>query len=84
MAEDREEIFAELTYVESSFDPCLFFLPLNACEKKEQGNIGFAGLVLLDVDDFAQGGNLRRQSKMQELREKLRVYKVLQGISEGW
>ena len=57
----------ELGYVESTFDPCLYILPYLAAENP-RGSRGCAGLVLLDVDDFLQGGNHRHGDLMEKLR----------------
>ena len=58
-----------LDYRESSFDPCLYYLEYTAEDGLELPRRGCAGVVLLDVDDFVQGGNKRHQQKMQALRE---------------
>ena len=66
----------QLGYVESVFDPCLYYLPANQSEIDE-GNYKFmvAGIVLLDVDDFCQGGNDRHQGLMATLRTQLKFGK---------
>lgn len=65
----------ELGYTESVFDPCLYYLKPTAEEIKEFGTLGVAGVVLLDVDDFCQGGNQRHEMLMGELRTKLKFGK---------
>ena len=62
-------------YAESIYDPCLFILPYDAAETAEGSKVGCAGLVLLDVDDFAQGGNQRHESLMEKLKERFRFGK---------
>ena len=64
-----------LNYVESVFDPCLYFLPSIPEEKTSPEQFTVAGVVLLDVDDFCQGGNDRRQSQMAKLRTQLKFGK---------
>ena len=67
-------LLLSLGYEESVFDPCLYFLkptPEELGEKK----MFVAGVVLLDVDDFCQGGNERHHSLMAELRTKLKFGK---------
>jgi hypothetical protein len=39
------------------------------------GILGVAGLLLVDVDDFTQGGNTRHQALMEQLRTILKVGK---------
>ena len=56
------KVLISLGYAESIYDPCLFILPYDAAETAEGFKVGCAGLVLLDVDDFAQGGNQRHES----------------------
>ena len=65
----------ELGYSESVFDPCLYYLKPNSDELNEHGNLYAAGVVLLDVDDFCQGGNQRHQDLMAVLRTKLKFGK---------
>ena len=72
----------ELTYKESVFDPCLFFLPANSEELSRYGPLGVAGVVLLDVDDFCQGGGPRHEELMGELRKRLKFGKW-KNIYEG-
>ena len=67
-------VLAELGYQESTFDPCLYYLPFTA-EENPTGKRGCAGLVLLDVDDFLQGGNLRHGALMEKLRGKFKFGK---------
>ena len=62
----------ELNYKESIFDPCLLEL-LN--ERAPGQVLGAAGVVLLDVDDFCQGGIGRRQEDMGVLRTRLKFGK---------
>ena len=64
----------ELGYLESTFDPCLYFLPYLGAENP-RGLRGCAGLVLLDVDDFLQGGNPRHGGLMEKLRQRFRFGK---------
>jgi len=72
-------ILLELTYKESSFDPCLFYLPYNQAERERMPlGMGCAGVVLLDVDDFAQGGNDRHAKLMEELKKHLKFGKWVQ------
>ena len=68
-------VLVSLGYSESVYDPCLFFLPFNVKERETGANRGCAGLVLLDVDDFVQGGNDRHQLLMEELRGRFRFGK---------
>ena len=42
----------EVGYLESVFDPCLYYLKPNESKMAEFGKFGVAGIVLLDVDDF--------------------------------
>ena len=65
----------ELGYSESVFDPCLYYLKPTAEELEHLGELGVAGVVLLDVDDFCQGGNERREELMNQLRAKLKFGK---------
>ena len=64
----------ELGYVESVFDPCLYYLKVSEDEAADQKYI-VAGIVLLDVDDFCQGGNARHQELMNQLRSRLKFGK---------
>eukprot|EP00435_Cladocopium_sp_Y103_P060316 s936_g22.t1 len=64
-----------LGYTESVFDPCLYYLKPTAEEIETYGTLGVAGVVLLDVDDFCQGGNQRHEMLMNELRTKLKFGK---------
>ena len=68
-----------LGYQESVFDPCLFYLPYNEKELEELGGVGkargCAGVVLLDVDDFVQGGGIRHAELMGQLRERFKFGK---------
>ena len=64
----------ELGYLESTFDPCLYFLPYLETENP-RGLRGCAGLVLLDVDAFLQGGNPRHGGLMERLRQRFRFGK---------
>ena len=77
-------VLKELGYLESTFDPCLYVLPFTAEEDQagrrdvqegQHGRRGCAGLVLLDVDDFLQGGNPRRRDLMERLRGRFRFGK---------
>ncbi len=74
----------ELGYKESSFDPCLYFLPATAADRRELGlvNVGVAGVILTDVDDLLQGGGSRHQQLMGELQSKLRFGKCNTGGGE--
>ena len=69
-------LLVDLGYKECSFDPCLYVLVYTKTECDEQAEPqGAAGYVLLDVDDFAQGGNSRHQELMERLRTQLRFGK---------
>lgn len=75
----------ELGYQESVFDPCLFHLPPTPEKLQDGPRLQVAGVVLLDVDDFCQGGNARRQALMDKLRTKLKFGKwknVFDGSAE--
>ena len=65
----------ELGYNESVFDPCLYYLRPNEKEKASVERFVVAGVVLLDVDDFCQGGNQRHEDLMGELRKRLKFGK---------
>ena len=65
----------ELNYKESIFDPCLYYLELQSEERAPGQVLGVAGVVLLDVDDFCQGGNERHQELMGALRTRLKFGK---------
>ena len=65
----------ELNYKESVFDPCLYYLPPTEEELRNGPPLQVAGVVLLDVDDFCQGGNQRHQELMNQLRSKLKFGK---------
>ena len=65
----------ELGYQESVFDPCLYYLPPNDQEINNGPKLQVAGVVLLDVDAFCQGGNERHQKLMTDLRGKLKFCK---------
>ena len=65
----------ELNYKESIFDPCLYFLELLDEERAPGQLLGVAGVVLLDVDDFCQGGSGRHQELMGVLRTRLKFGK---------
>ena len=73
------KMLLSLNYVESVFDPCLFFLPYNNDElpvaKNVSGGRGCAGIVLLDVEDFLQGGNERHEQLMDRLRQRFKLGK---------
>ena len=71
-----------LGFRESVYDPCLFFLPFDEKEKAAGACRGCAGLVLLDVDDFVQGGNERHCALMEQLRTRFRFGKW-RSIYEG-
>ena len=62
-----------LGYLESIFDPCLFYLPYNHAAGSQTR--GCAGVVLLDVDDFLQGGAARHGELMDQLRQRFRFEK---------
>ena len=68
------KVLSELGYFESTFDPSLYYLPFLA-EENPQRLRGCAGLVLLDVDDFVQGGNPRHELLMESLRQRFRFGK---------
>ena len=75
----------ELGYSESALDPCLYHLPAIDDEREYGNQFYTAGIVLLDVDDFCQGGNARHESLMANLRTKLKFGKwkdVYQGSAE--
>ena len=65
----------ELGYAESVFDPCLFYLRPDADEIANGPELQVAGIVLLDVDDFCQGGGQRHQDLMPQLRTRLKFGK---------
>ena len=67
-------VLDQLGYLASTFDPCLYYLPFLAAENPLHQR-GCAGLVLLDVDDFVQGGNDRRSELMEVLRKQFRFGK---------
>ena len=69
-----EEFLPELGYKASTFDPCLYYLPFTEDENPERRR-GCAGLVVLDVDDFLQGGNPRHGELMEKLRGRFRFGK---------
>ena len=64
-----------LQYKESVFDSCLYYLPAIQEEKSGPDDFMVAGVVLLDVDDFCQGGNQRHQDLMATLRTQLKFGK---------
>ena len=64
-------VLGELGYCKSTFDPCLYYHPYNNDENPEKWR-GCAGLVLLDVDDFLQGGNDRHGQLMEDLRTRFK------------
>ena len=68
-------LLMSLGYNESIFDPCFYYLKANPEEIKEGGKFSVAGVVLLDVDDFCQGGNKRHDELMAQLRTKLKFGK---------
>ena len=68
-------LLLELGYSESIFDPCLYYLKQIPSEYHPEDRYGVAGVVLLDVDDFCQGGNDRHANLMAELRTKLKFGK---------
>ena len=70
-----QKALISLEYRESSFDPCLYYLPYTPEEVEGKDSRGCAGVVLLDVDDFIQGGNQRHQEKMEVLRLRFRFGK---------
>ena len=63
-------------YVESALDPCLMMLPASS------GPLKLDGVVLLDVDDFLQGGTARHHRCMEELRRELKFGKWKQHRGE--
>ena len=69
------KVLLSLGYSESIYDPCLFILHYNAEERAQGASFGCAGLVLLDVDDFAQGGGARHKQLMLKLKERFRFGK---------
>ena len=75
-------VLDQLGYIESTFSPCLYYLPFLASENPHRQR-GCAGLVLLDVDDFVQGGNSRHGELMETLRKQFRFgkWRVIFGSS---
>ena len=73
--EDGETRTVTLGYLESTFDLCLYYLPF-AAEENPNNHRRFAGLVLLDVDDFVQGGNAQHCELMEQLRTKFKFGKL--------
>ena len=75
-------VLDQLGYIESTFDPCLYYLPFLAAENPHRQR-GCAGLVLLDVDDFVQGGNSHHGELMEILRKQFRFgkWRVIFGSS---
>ncbi|CAE7348803.1 RE1, partial [Symbiodinium necroappetens] len=69
------KVLLSLGYSESIYDPCLFILHYNAEERAQGASLGCAGLVLLDVDDFAQGGGARHKQLMLKLKDRFRLGK---------
>ena len=67
------KVLLALGYRESIYDPCLLILHYNDEERASGAKVGCAGLVLLDVDDFAQGP--RHESLMLKLKERFRFGK---------
>eukprot|EP00913_Durusdinium_trenchii_P018599 g17477.t1 len=68
-------LLLSLEYIESVLDPCLYYLPANEEERNNGVKFQVAGIVLLDVDDFCQGGNSRHEALMSTLRTKLKFGK---------
>ena len=68
-------VLLELGYQESVFDPCLYYLEFNEAEVDGGAHRGCAGIVLLDVDDFVQGGGDRHQSLMERLKDRFKFGK---------
>ena len=68
-------LLLDLGYTESVFDPCFYFLKALKSEIQDGSKFGVAGVVLLDVDDFCQGGGARHQELMSQLRTKLKFGK---------
>ena len=68
-------LLLSLEYTESVLDPCLYYLPANEEERNNGVKFQVAGIVLLDVDDFCQGGNSRHEALMSTLRTKLKFGK---------
>ena len=58
----------------SVFDPCLYYLKVTEYEARDL-KMSVAGVVMLDVDDFCQGGNSRHQGFMDKLRAQLKLGK---------
>ena len=78
-------VLLELGYSESIFDPCLYYLEFDESERSAGAHRGCAGVVLLDVDDFVQGGNRRHQALMETLKLRFRFGKwrtVFEGYGE--
>ena len=61
----------QLGYVESSADPCLYFL------RGEQGELH--GVISVATDDLLHGGNEQHWSKMKWLNENYRMGKFSKG-----
>ena len=66
----------QMGYVESALDPCLMLLPARS------GPLKLDGVVLLDVDDFLQGGTAWHHQCMEELRMELKFGKWKQHRGE--
>ena len=60
-----------LGYLEALFDPCFLYLHI----QNEKGVTILAGIVLVDVDDFLDGGNEEHQQRMVILREHIQLGK---------
>ena len=75
MGRTVRKVLLGLGYSESIYDPCLFILHHNAVERAAGASPGCEGLVLLDVDDFAQGGGPRHQQLMLQLKDRFRFGK---------
>ena len=63
-------VLLQLGYSESIYDPCLFILQFFPNKLAQGAGVGCAGLVLLDVDDFAHGGGPRHQSLIEKLDQR--------------
>ena len=67
----RRVLVKQLGYVESSADPCLYFL------RGEQGEL--QGVISVATDDLLHGGNEQHWSKMKWLNENYRMGKFSKG-----
>ena len=73
VAENSQEAFAGIAIHRVGLRP-MSLLPEGG-EKTSGQKLGVAGVVLLDVDDFCQGGNNRHHERVGELRQRLKFGK---------